>query len=323
MIRLHEVVRTLGGAGVAVLLLAAPLRAPAAVPPAPSAPAAPVTPAAPPNVVPAANTVIHAGDQLAIGVYGDASLSQTAVVQPDGTIQYPLIGRIALAGKTTTEARDAMASALEKYLRHPNVTVSVAQLGQINVLVLGNVKSPGKYQIRSGARLSDAVAAASGVGASNGDYPSARVSETDGSIASVSLQKLLREGDATQNVPLQDNAIVYVTGADPIRVQVLGAVVRPGNVEVNQGDRLSMALARAGAESSVKPDLTRVFLTRKDLATGKTASYQIDMFQALQHGDMRYDPLLQKDDTVYIPEARQVSPILAGVLGVIGRLIGL
>jgi protein involved in polysaccharide export with SLBB domain len=104
---------------------------------------------------------------------------------------------------------------------------------------------------------------------------------------------------------------------------VLGAVVRPGNVEVNQGDRLSMALARAGAEAGAKPDLTRVYLTRKDPATGKAVSYQIDMFQALQRGDQRYDPILQKDDTVYIPEARQVSPLLAGVLGVVGRLLGL
>jgi polysaccharide export outer membrane protein len=271
----------------------------------------------------AAEAVIQPGDQLAIGVYGDATLSQNAIVQPDGSIQYPLIGRIAMAGKTTADARAALATALERYVRHPNVTVGVAQQGQISVLVLGNVKTPGKYQVRSGARVSDAVAAGAGVASSNGEYPSARVSQADGTIAAVSLQKLLRDGDATQNVALQDNAIVYVTGADPIRVQVLGAVVRPGNVEVNQGDRLSMALARAGAEAGAKPDLNRVFLTRRDAASGKTTSFQIDMFQALQHGDQRYDPIMQKDDTVYVPEARQPNAMTMGVIGMLGRLLGL
>ena len=47
------------------------------------------------------------------------------------------------------------------------------------------------------------------------------------------------------------------------------------------------------------------------------------MFQALQHGDQRYDPIMQKDDTVYVPEARQASATTAGFLGVLGRLLRL
>jgi protein involved in polysaccharide export with SLBB domain len=185
------------------------------------------------------------------------------------------------------------------------------------------VKVSGKYQMRSGAHLIDAVSAAGGVATAYGEFPMVKISEADGTFTTASLEKLIRGSDATQNLPLEDNSMVYVTGAETVRVQVIGAVSRPGNVEVNVGDRLTMALARAGAEASVKPDLNRVVLTRLDPATGKNTPYQIDLFQALEHGNKRYDPILQKDDTIYVPEARSISAGSMGLLGILGRLLRL
>jgi protein involved in polysaccharide export with SLBB domain len=321
-VRLRHSFRALALAAATVLLAAVPLAAPAQ-----QTPAEPVsTPLAPPAPLGAPSTTsptIHPGDQLAITVYGDPSLTQNSVVQADGTIQYPLVGRVLVAGMSAAEARDALAKALQKFVKRPNVALAVQQQGNINVLVLGNVKNSGKFAMRNGARLSDAIAAAAGVATMNGEYPAARVSE-DGSMKNVSLQKLLHDGDATQNVELSDNSIVYVTGAETFRVQVLGAVTRPGNVDINVGDRLSMALARAGAEASQKPDLNRVYLTRVDPDTGKTLpSYEINVYQALQRGDQRFDPILRKDDKIYVPEARSISPGMIGVLGILGRVLGL
>lgn len=269
------------------------------------------------------SSTIHPGDQLAISVYDVPNLSRTVTVQADGAIQYPLVGAVPVAGLTPDKARDVLAHRLTAYVKRPQVTLTIQQSGQMNVLVLGNVKGPGKYMLQGGARLTDAIAAGGGVATMNGEYPTVRVSRPDGTFATQSLQDLLVKGDAAQNVVLSNDAIVYVTGAETIRVQVLGAVTRPGNVEVHQGDRLSMALARAGAEAQAKPDLNRVYLTRKDPATGKSVSYQVDLYAALQRGDSRFDPILMKNDTVYVPEARQISPATIGVLGILGRVLGL
>jgi polysaccharide export outer membrane protein len=267
------------------------------------------------------SSVIHPGDQLAISVFEHPDLTQNAVVQADGTIQYPLVGRVLVGGMAVAEARDSLAAALKKYLKHPIVSLSMLQQGTIGVMVLGNVKAPGKYQVRSGARVADGIAAASGI-MTTGDYPIARVQQSDGTMTPVNLQKLLHDGDATQNVELEDNSIIYVTGAETIRVQVLGAVSRPGNVEVNKGDHLSMAVARAGADSASRPDLNRVFITRKDPATGVSTSYQVNLFLALQKGEMQNDPVLVQDDKVFVPEARGISPVSIGLLGILGRLLG-
>ncbi len=329
MIVLHPL-RALAAASLVSLLAAAPLAALAdeepsnPVVPLPLPSAAPANAGAPGSeTVTPVNATIGPGDHLAIGVYNEPSLTNTAIVQSDGTIQYSLIGRIKLAGQTPVQAQETLSKAFSHYLRHPAVSVSIAQQGVISVVVMGNVRGTGRYQIRSGAHVTEAIAAAGGISQFNGGFPTARVLESDGTIAVADLQKLLRGGDATQNVPVSDNAMVYVTGAETIRVQVLGAVTRPGNVDVFEGDRLSMALARAGAEAQVKPDLNHVFIRRKDAATGKSVSYEIDMFKALKGGDPRFDPILQKDDTVYVPEARQINSTTIGLLGILGRIVGL
>jgi polysaccharide export outer membrane protein len=315
-------------AAVAALLLASVPPFATAQEPGPINSPSPVTPQNNPPPPSAANGgpasvsgTIHPGDQLVISVFEHPDLSQTSVVQADGTIQYPLVGRVLVGGMGVAEARDSVASALKKYLKHPIVSLAMQQQGTIGVMVLGNVKAPGKYQVRSGARVADAIAAASGVG-TTGEYPIAKVQQSDGTLTPVNLQKLLHDGDATQNIELDDNAIVYVAGAETIRVQVLGAVSRPGNVEVNKGDHLSMAVARAGAEAASRPDLNRVFITRKNPVTGQTTSYQVNLYLALEKGEQAYDPVLLQDDKIYVPEAHGISPVSIGLLGILGRLLG-
>lgn len=247
---------------------------------------------------------INTGDQLNVQVFGEPTLSQVVTVQDDGDIQYPLIGRVQVGGKTPSQAADAIKTALLSYVRHPIVTVALAQEGQNNVLVLGNVKTPGKYIVRSGAHLSDAVAAAGGLGTTDGNYPEARVTQDNGQSAEVSLQSLLVDGKSKLNVPLSNNAVVYVEGPLPIQIEVVGAVDHPGYYTVHQGDRLSVAIAQAGTSANAKADLNNVTVSRD--VEGKIEKDQVNMYQALHGGDRAHsDPVLEKDDVVYVPQAKQ------------------
>ena len=70
---------------------------------------------------------LAAGDKLRIEVYKDAQLSQALQVRPDGKVTLPLVGDITAAGRTSTELRDAIATALEEYIKQPTVTVIVTE----------------------------------------------------------------------------------------------------------------------------------------------------------------------------------------------------
>jgi polysaccharide biosynthesis/export protein len=298
---------------------------------------APAQAASPPNPAPSgepplplrgpslpAQTKIHPGDQLSVQVYGDQSLTQNVMVLSDGTVEYPLIGRVPVAGKSLDQAAGLLTERLRKYVRQPVVSVSILQLGQPDVLVLGDVKTPGKYQLRSDARLTDAIAAAGGLINVNGTFPDARVADASGTVTSVSLENLLQRGDTALDVPLSEGSVVYVPGPVQFTVDVAGAVDHPGEVQVSEGDHLSIAIAKAGDSQNANADLNHIRLIRTD-ADGKQTTTEINLYQAINSGDQSADVALQKGDVIYVPQAAHHSDVFGGVgsglLYILTRLI--
>jgi polysaccharide export outer membrane protein len=271
---------------------------------------------------PAPGTVIHPGDQLSVQVYGDQSLTQNVTVLNDGTIAYPLIGQVPVAGKTPEQAAAILRERLLKYVRHPVVTIAISQLAQPNVMVLGDVKNPGKYQLRSDARLSDAIAAAGGLSDQDGNYPLARISDPNGRVTQVNLQKLLRGGDVQMDSRLGEGDVVYVPGPVQFYVNVAGAVDHPGPVQVNQGDGLAVAIAKAGNSANAQSDLNHVQLIRTS-PDGKQTKQEIDLYQALEGNDKSANVALEKGDTIFVPQAKgkHSDSIVTGLLYVLSRFI--
>ncbi len=281
----------------------------------------PVPVPAPSSASASGEYIIHSNDELNIQVFGDTSLSQAVTVLPSGDISYPLIGRVHVAGETPEQASRTIASALKTYVRNPVVTVILAQQGEINVLVLGGVQHVGKYQLTSSARLSDAVAAAGGLIGTAQAYPTAKVTDYSGRFEEVSLEKLYGDGDTTQDVPVTDGSIVYIPSPATIDVEVSGAVDHPGEIEMSQGDRLSMAIAKAGNSDASDGDLNNITLTRTD-PSGQVQKFNVNLYDALQKGETSADLTLQKGDVVFVPKSKhgingngQSDPVYLLLLG--------
>jgi polysaccharide export outer membrane protein len=106
--------------------------------------------------------IIGPEDVLEINVWKNADLSKTVIVRPDGMITLPLIGEVRAGGKTAGQLKEMISSRLEKYKDIPEVTVTVAQVNSYVIYVLGEVRNPGKYQVRSYTTVLQAVAQAGG-----------------------------------------------------------------------------------------------------------------------------------------------------------------
>jgi polysaccharide export outer membrane protein len=303
------------------------LQASAQMTPAPSAspsatPAATSAPMAARDRAPVGErTVIHPGDQLNVQVFGDQTLTQNTMVLADGTVDYPLIGRVPVAGKTPEQAAATLANRMHEYVRHPVVTVAITQLGQPDVLVLGDVKNPGKYQLRSDAKLTDAIASAGGLAITNGAFPDARIADAAGNVTTVSLEKLLQGGDSSLDRPLSEGSVVYVPGPVAFTVDVTGAVDHPGDIQVNEGDHLSVAIAKAGNSQNSHADLNHVRVIRT-APDGKQTTEEINLYDALKNGNQSVDLALEKGDVIFVPEGYQHhTDFFSGVLYVLSRLI--
>src|SRR4026207_1477811 len=91
---------------------------------------------------------IGSQDVLTITVFGEADLSGKYTVEQDGTFTFPLIGRVKAGGITLREVEQDLKKKLaDGYLRNPQVTAGIETYRSQRILVLGEVRAPGEYQL--------------------------------------------------------------------------------------------------------------------------------------------------------------------------------
>lgn len=102
-------------------------------------------------------------DKLNVTVFQVADLSSEVEVDLGGNISMPLIGQVRAVDLTTRELQDQIAHRLgERYLRNPQVTVSVRESTRRNITVDGSVRQPGQFALNGPTTLLQAVAMARG-----------------------------------------------------------------------------------------------------------------------------------------------------------------
>jgi polysaccharide export outer membrane protein len=130
-------------------------------------PAVPANVALPPQPVadscPTRTYVIGPEDVLDIAVWDNAQITRTVPVRPDGKISLPLLNDMQAAGLTPMQLRDTLTEALTEYIPRTAVSVLVREVHSFKVSVIGQVKTPGRYELKDRATVLDVLAMAGGL----------------------------------------------------------------------------------------------------------------------------------------------------------------
>jgi len=98
--------------------------------------------------------VLAAGDTLDLMVYKEPDLNMRSKIARDGRVQLPLLGEVAVAGKTVREAQDYIRKLLnDDYLVEPQVYLNVASYTQRKITLIGQVVRPGSYELQGNESL--------------------------------------------------------------------------------------------------------------------------------------------------------------------------
>jgi polysaccharide export outer membrane protein len=274
---------------------------PAAAPPAAES-AAPVVPvAAAPAPSPSPSTPdyqIGPEDILKVTVYGHEDLTQTVVVQSDGTFVFPLIGRIKGGDLSPKELERKITVLLSTgFIRNPQVTVIVQEYRSKTIFVVGEIMRPGTYPLSGSRTLVEALAKA-GPTTSNagGEVVIVRPhGEVQGPVlpnqvgegpASASAEVIrvnmpdIQAGDLTKNVLLRPNDTVFVPLAP--KVFVSGEVRNPGAYPFASGTTVRQAISLAGGLTE-DGSSGRIRVVRT--VEGKSRELKIKLEDAVQPGD--------------------------------------
>jgi len=169
----------------------------------------------PPAATSEADYVIGPEDVLDVAVWGNQDVSRTMPVRPDGKISLPLLNDVQAAGLTPMQLSAALASGLERYISAPMVSVIVREVHSFKVTVIGEVKTPGRYELHSRTTVLDVLALAGGLS----QY-----------AARNRITILRRQGDAVRELPYDFEKITRAgskTGQDNLCVQPGDIIVVP------------------------------------------------------------------------------------------------
>lgn len=90
---------------------------------------------------------IRHGDRLQISVWREESLSRESRVLPDGSISFPLVGRLVVAGSTTEQVEKRITERLKSFIPEASVTAAVIGTEGNSVFVLGKVLKAGQIPL--------------------------------------------------------------------------------------------------------------------------------------------------------------------------------
>ncbi len=240
---------------------------------------------------------VGAGDVLEVETFDQDEVSGEFTVEPAGTITFPLLGAVPVAGLTPGEVAKALEGLLEKdYFVDVQIKVEVEVFASQPVTLLGEVQSPGTYYLEGRTALTDLLAKAGGLKPTAGPILELRrVTRVGGEgpppPMSFSTSQIL-SGEAGRDVYLEAGDVLSVAARK--LYFITGEIARPGQYEISLGMTLMQAISQAGGVGKFASQALEI---HRDVG-GEKEVLNFDLSH-IRKGRVS-DPAIQAGDVIYV-----------------------
>lgn len=187
--------------------------------------------------------VFGPGDRVYIKVYRHPDLDAEIQIAPDGSMTFPLLGRIMVADRTYDEITEEIQTGINEYYSDAMVSVNIITVANQKVYVVGEVLLPGVLQITGRMNVLEALTRSGGINANarTKNLLLLRQGENgDPEMYTLDVERLLT-GDGSQNIMLQAEDILVVPSKTIVNIErffrhiqsVLGPVVNVSQIYRN------------------------------------------------------------------------------------------
>ena len=197
----------------------------------------------PSNMPVSTGYIIGPDDNIVVQLWGRINEQYTLTVQRDGSIQFPQIGALQVAGLTYKQLQDRIKREAEA-ITGVNVNVTMGKLRSITIFVVGSVKKPGAYTVSAFDTILNALIYARGPD-TLGSMRNIQLKRQNKTVTTFDLYDLILKGDNSKDVRLEPGDIIFVPKAETV-VAVGGDVKVPAIYELKKEKSLLNALKLAG-----------------------------------------------------------------------------
>ena len=184
------------------------------------------------------------GDEIIISLWGETQVRESYTISRDGLLYIERVGQLSLTGKTIEQAEKYLVKQFQKVYETLKGTrpstfmdVSLGQLKSINVTFVGEANSPGVYPIHPFSTVLTGLIQVGGLD-TTGSLRNIQIIRSGEDPHRVDFYKFLLSGkSANSKIKLQDNDVVFIPPRLS-RVEIVGAIKRPGIYEADDNDNI-------------------------------------------------------------------------------------
>jgi polysaccharide export outer membrane protein len=270
---------------------------------------------------------LRPGDQIMLRAFEMEEISNTPFrIDADGMINFPLLGRVKAGGQTVEGLEANLVELARRYVRVPQITITVVGFSSEPIFFEGAFVHPGIYPLEGRRTLVEMISSIGGLQPNAarrikvtrrkeiGDIPLQNaVAALDGSVSSVEINMAsLRDNlNPAEDIVLEPFDVISVERAE--MVYVTGEVAKVGAFELQDRDSISVIQAltiAGGLTPNAKPKTA--WILRSVANTSRRAEISLDLDRIMTGKDT--DRPLLPNDVLYVPKKSFVKQNLGRAL---------
>ena len=211
-------------------------------------------------------------DQITVILSGSKEAIFNLNVKLNGTILFPELGAILVAGKTFGEVKETLSGLIEQSYIGVQVDVSIKNLSAKKITIVGAVKAPGTYLVNPFSTISSALAYSGGI-SEIGTLRSIRLIRSNGNTFNFDLYKLLINGDRSDDITIEAGDVIVIDPAEQF-ITLTGEVRRPAIYEIAANESLE-SLVKFGLGFSQFANKSNIELRTLDIESSSVQNTNV------------------------------------------------
>ncbi len=230
-----------------------------------------------------ASYVLDFGDVLELQLVGQKTNTYIMPVKRDGSINIPEIGKVFVSGLSLNNAVNTISKKIKSSFTAVESYTTLVSVRDIQVIIAGNVFSPGPYTLNGNSTLFHALAISGGP-SDDGSFRQIELVRGGKVIETADFYKTFISGISSFSSRLRSGDLVFIRPVSNL-VSISGAVKRPGMYELKSDENLSSAILFANGINN-KADLSQLRLIR--IENGLVSNIRVNTLSD-------FDNILSKD----------------------------
>lgn len=241
--------------------------------------------------------IVDVGDSFNFFMTGKVELTETLLVQRDGSLIIPTYGKVYVAGLSLMKAEETVQSFVDSISIGVDAFLSLKSIRDVQVLITGGIENPGIYTLSGGSNILGALNISGGISKS-GSFRNIELRRGGQLIKEYDLYDIFVYGNFDEKITLRSGDTLFIHPSSP-QIPISGAVSYEAIFEIQQDETLKDLVEFAGGFSEGFADYNFLQLQRITNSLNSIEDINIDSLDkfTLQSRDSVFVPKFQSEDT--------------------------